>query len=50
MFLLMFVGGIISNLKHKGKHSSLDGTLSENVIGLIVILIFVFGFIKSCSN
>jgi len=50
MFLLMFIGGIFSNLKHKGKYSSIDGNLFENVIGLIVILIFIFGFIKGCSN
>jgi hypothetical protein len=50
VFILMFLGGIFSNLKHKGKYSSIDGSLFENIIGLVVILIFVFGFVKACSS
>jgi hypothetical protein len=48
--LLMFLGGVYSNIKHKGKYSSLDGNLTENLIGLIVILIFLYGIFKGCSD
>jgi hypothetical protein len=48
--LLMFLGGIFSNIRDKGKYSRLDGSLSENLIGLIVIVIFIFGLFKGCSN
>lgn len=48
--LLMFLGNIYSNIKNKGEYSRLDGNLTENLIGLIVILIFLYGIFKGCSD
>ena len=50
MMLLMLIGGVYSNLKHKGKNSSLDGSLSENLVGLIVLLLFIGALVKGCNN
>ncbi len=50
VMLLMFLGGIFSNIRHKGEYSRLDGSLSENLTGLIVILIFLYGLFKGCSD
>lgn len=50
MMLLIFLGGLFSNLKHKGKYSSIDGSFSENLIGIIVLLLFIGGFIKACNG
>ena len=50
IFLLMFLGGVFSNLKNKGKYSQIDGNLFENLIGLVVILLFIFGFVKACNE
>ena len=50
MMLLMFLGGVFSNLKHKGKYSRLDGSLTENLVGLIVLLLFIGGLVKACNG
>lgn len=50
VMLIMFLGGIISNLKFKGKYSGIDGTLAENIFGLIIILLFLAGFVKACNS
>lgn len=50
LMLLMFLGNIFSNVKNKGTDSGLNGNLAENLIGLIVIVIFLFGIFKGCSN
>jgi len=48
LMILLFLGNTISSIKNKGKYNSLDGNLTENLVGLIVLLIFAFGLIKGC--
>jgi len=50
IMFLMFLGGVYSNIKHKGKYSSIDGNLSENLIGLIVLTLFIIAIAKGCSE
>lgn len=46
--IILFLGNTISSIKNKGKYSALDGNPTENIIGLIVLLLFAFGLIKGC--
>jgi hypothetical protein len=48
LMILLFLGNTISSIKNKGKHNSIDGSPLENIIGLIVLLLFAFGLFKGC--
>ncbi|WP_396141692.1 hypothetical protein [Flavobacterium sp.] len=50
LMLLLLFGNIVSNIRNKGKYSHIEGSLSENLFGLIVMLIFLFGLFKGCSD
>lgn len=48
LMILLFLGNTISSIKNKGKNNSFDGNPTENIIGLLVLLLFAFGLIKGC--
>ncbi len=48
LMILLFLGNTISSIKNKGKYNSIDGSPTENIIGLMVLLLFAFGLIKGC--
>jgi hypothetical protein len=48
LMISLFLGNTISSIKNKGKYNSIDGNPTENLIGLIVLLLFAFGLIRGC--
>ena len=48
LMIFIFLGNTISSIKNKGKYNSIDGNPTENIIGLLVLLLFAFGLIKGC--